>query len=45
MPIHKDIHAYNAAQPDPATCNTLAAAIRPDGDLEVGSGRGGRPRG
>ena len=27
MPIHKDIQAYNAAQPDPATCEALAKAI------------------
>src|SRR5215831_8103704 len=27
MPIPKDIHAYNTAQPDPATCNTLARLI------------------
>ena len=27
MPIHKEIEAYNAAQPDPATCDTLAKVI------------------
>ncbi len=27
MPINKDIQAYNAAQPDPETCDALAAAI------------------
>jgi len=27
MPINKDIQAYNAAQPDAATCDALAKAI------------------
>lgn len=27
MPIHKDILAYNKAQPDPETCDALAKAI------------------
>lgn len=27
MPISKDIQAYNKAQPDPETCEALAAAI------------------
>ena len=27
MPIHKDIQAYNAAQPDKATCEALAKTI------------------